>query len=90
MMQVAPMTPPFAASAFSASSALFALPIVVRLGVRVRAGHRLLGHLDCVQRRALAHVGQVDQDAEPIHLANRVDAEVADAVVAALVAAVAQ
>ena len=65
---------------------------VVEEGARVGVGegHGTVGGLDRVHRRAVAHVGQVDQDAQAVHLPDGVEAEVAQAVVGALEAPVAQ
>ena len=51
---------------------------------------RLLGRVDDVQGRPLADVGQVDEDAEAVHLGYRVGPEVSEPSGDALVAAVAQ
>ena len=53
-------------------------------------GYGSFGYLDGLQGSAVSHVGEVDEDAQLVHLTDGVDAEIAQTLVAALEAAVAQ
>ena len=64
--------------------------VVVRSRVGVGDGDRLLGGVDDVQGRPVADVGQVDEDAEAVHLGDRLGPEVGQPSGNALVAAVAE
>ena len=60
---------------------LVARVVVEAAGVGVGDGDRLLRHLDGLHGGFGAHVGQVDEDAQPVHFTHRIHAEVAQAAV---------
>ena len=90
MYEVAPTTPPFSASSLSASSFLVARVAAETAGVGVGDDDRLLGHFDGVHGGFRADVGQVDDNAQPVHFPHRIHPEVAQAAVEPLPAAAPQ
>ena len=59
-------------------------------GVRMRKADRMLGVVDSLEDGSIADVGKIDQNAYPVHLAHRGPTDLAQSLIGAFPAAVAE